>query len=136
MTPLAPEWRALFERLMDRAVGIGPPKCPRPLLMEWLGGLSPETPAAADEALLHWLERWSWPTMSAEVSALVWLRMSFAWSQLVEGLERGWPCPIHEAQERGVLHGLLFREWPRHGEAWSALFAKAPKTDRQGRFSN
>lgn len=74
--------------------------------------------------------------MTAEVGGLVWLRMSFAWSLLVSGMEEGWQMPDSEARRRGTLHGLIFREWYENGEEWMGHFVRSAKTDRDGQFSN
>lgn len=81
---------------------------------------------------MAWLLSWQWPDMSEETAALVWVRMSYAWSILVTGMDLDWPVPRTEAQRRGVLRRILFDEWTAHGREWVTRFSQTVKTDRAG----
>lgn len=116
--------------------GLTPPTGPRSELPKWFARRTPAELRQADEALLHWLATWEWLHLTEATRGILYLRMSFAWSWLVEGLETGWAVPHGDAGRRGVIYGLVFREWEQHRGSWIERFATTSKTDGEGNFVN
>jgi len=136
MIPLSPEWAELFEWLRNECRQISRPKRPRGELLTWLHEQDETVLVEADEALMDWLLEGQWPLLSEEAATVIYLKMSFAWSLLVTGMERQWTIPKTHSQRIGTLHGLVFREWASQGEDWMRLFVRSSPTDADGHFSN
>ena len=130
------EWREFFEWLREASQPLAAPKCPRHRLLGWLAEMTQEDCNETHAALMHWLQHWQWPPMNEEARGLAWVMMSFAWSWLIDGMDRGWVVPATEAQRRGVIHGLLFREWERDGLVWCEAFVKSSKRGIDGSHLN
>ena len=136
MIPLSPEWAALFEWLRHECRGISRPKYPRGGLLTWLHAQDETVLMEADEALMDWILEGRWPVLSEAAATVIYLKMSFAWSLLVTGMEQEWKIPASHAQRVGTIHGLVFREWASQGEDWMRLFVRSGPTDLDGNFEN
>jgi hypothetical protein len=72
---------------------------------------------------MHWLHEWEWPVMDGTVQGLVHLRLSFAMWGLLRAMDGGRPPLQGDAQKRGTIHGLVFRNWDRLWSQWLDYYA-------------
>jgi hypothetical protein len=109
---------------------------PGPHFAAWVAARTWQEHEAAADELLWWLSFQSWREMPPEVAELVWVRLSFAWTLLVEGLAAGMPAPVRLEQRVGVIHGLVFREWAAQGLEFLEAYGRTGARDELGNSLN
>lgn len=90
---------------------------------------------AADE-LLWWLSFQNWRPMQPEVEEMVYVRLSFAWSVLMQALADGVPAPVTLEQRVSAIHATVFDLWVERGLEFLEAYGKAGPKDDLGHSLN
>jgi len=123
MREVPQDWQELLDWFCGQASLQNPPACPPIGVALWHAQRTPAEQAAADAALEHWLVCWEFPPSPLPVQGLVHLRLAFALYALVMAMSAGRPALLGEAQRRGTIHGLVFRNWHSQHQQWLAHYA-------------
>jgi hypothetical protein len=90
---------------------------------------------AADE-LLWWLSFQEWRAMPPEVEEMVYVRLSFAWSILLDLLAEGTPAPVTLSERVSAIHAMVFPVWEHQGPEFLVEYGKTGAKDGLGNSLN
>ena len=110
-----PEWQALFEWLRAEVRGKDLPTCPRSAFPETLDA---ETRELLRLHVNHWLATDEWPPADEPLDRWLHVFLAYALQRVMEYRKLGAPVPQLGPPAKGVVQGILNRDWPVAAEAW------------------
>lgn len=109
------KWQDLFEWLRDTLWEKDLSTCPRSAFPETL---DVKTRELLRRHVNHWLATDEWPPADDLLERWIHVFLAYALQEVIECQRLGFPVPGMGPPAKGVIQGILIRDWPLVAEAW------------------